>query len=110
MPVERWSYTYFHTDMDAREFVDDSRKVALQMNPQCQEIRKDEHACGATPGHTVHGRGQIGFGEFEKGGLHKWKTALPSHFRGYHPYRFIGFFNTGPVGENNDSCHPAPLT
>ncbi len=103
MPVERIAADDLYSCIDAREVGDDAGQIPLEVKPQGQEIGYHDEAGDAGLVESGDGGGEVGGAAFEESRLPQVEAAELRGGAGHVADGFVGGFDRGPVGEENDA-------
>ena len=102
MSVERRRNPDLQILVSLGELLHDGGQVALQVNPQGEEVRDHQDAARAGIRQMRHGLGQAGPG-FQKGRLHAVESAGGGCRFRHGSYRFVGGWDAGSVRKDDNS-------
>jgi hypothetical protein len=94
---------YLDTGMGQSDLIDEAGEVALHVEAEGEEVRQHDDAGGAGGGKTVGGDLEGGIAEFEEGGDDIGIAAPVREIGGDGAHGFVGRFDAGAVGENDDA-------
>lgn len=103
MPVQGLAANYLDIFVDAGEVRYDAGQIPLEVKPQGQEIGYHDDAGGAGLVEGGDGGGEVGRAAFEESRLPEVEAAGLRGGAGHVADGFVGGFDGGPVGEENDA-------
>lgn len=103
MAIQRIAANDLDIFIDAGEVRYDSGQIPLEVKPQGQEIGYHDDAGGACLMEGGDGGGEVGGAAFEEGRLPEVEAAHLRGGAGHVANGFVGGFDRGPVGEENDA-------
>jgi hypothetical protein len=110
MSFQRGGDAHLDAGMLKGQIGDDPGQVALQMDPQGEEVRKHHDAVNSATGQARYGPGEIGLTELEEGRFDVVEGPRASQFGSDLSHALIGVFDAGPVRKDNQAgTHALPL-